>query len=80
MYDKLKKANSSVVDGYSKDEWRRKDINDCILDGVDPECQFQTGTEADLSTVSTTKNTTKEGFLKICEYFSLIFVAKIQNA
>ena len=41
-YSKLVEANSSQVLGLSKKEWRKKDINQCIL-ARDPECKFVEG-------------------------------------
>ena len=51
MYDKLKKRNSSWIRGVSREEYTRRDIEDCIFQG-DPECSLVQGQKQDLSIVS----------------------------
>ena len=44
--------NDSTVVGLSKEEWRNKDILECIYDDFDNECNLKPGSMADLSIVS----------------------------
>ena len=53
VYDKLVAKNDSTVFGLSKEEWKSKDIVDCIFDDSDEECNLIPNTVADLSIVST---------------------------
>ncbi len=50
-FEKLKKWNSPIVDKVSKDEWIQKNINDCILDPEDIECNIPTGLKSNLTIV-----------------------------
>ena len=52
LYDKLMAKNDSTVVGLSKEEWRNKDILECIYDDFDNECNLKPGSLADLSIVS----------------------------
>ena len=47
--------NDSTVFGLSKEEWKSKDIVDCIFDDSDEECNLIPNTVADLSIVSIKK-------------------------
>ena len=49
LYSKLVASNSSYVRGLSAEEWRFKDINQCVLTG-DPECKFVEGEMRDRTT------------------------------
>ena len=43
--------NDSIVRNVSKEEWRTKDIVECIFDDTDSECNLKPGTLADLAMV-----------------------------
>ena len=49
LYSKLVASNSSYARGLSAEEWRFKDINQCVLTG-DPECKFVEGEMRDRTT------------------------------
>jgi hypothetical protein len=51
LYDKMVQRNDSIVRNVSKEEWRTKDIVECIFDDTDSECNLQPGTLADLAMV-----------------------------
>ena len=51
MYDKLRSKNDTMVLGLTKKQWKNKDIEDCIFDDLDDECNLFPGTIADLSIV-----------------------------
>ncbi len=60
------------MEGFTKAEWRSKDINECILDGIDPECLFQPGVEADLSIVN--KYLIREIYILLINLFAALFL------
>ena len=51
LYDKMVQRNDSIVRNVSKEEWRTKDIVECIFDDTDTECNLKPGTLADLAMV-----------------------------
>ena len=51
LYDKMVQRNDSIVRNVSKEEWRTKDIVECIFDDTDSECNLKPGTLADLAMV-----------------------------
>ena len=51
LYDKMVQRNDSIVRNVSKEEWRTKDIVECIFDDNDSECNLKPGTLADLAMV-----------------------------
>ena len=62
LYDKLLAKNDSTVVGLSKEEWKDKDILECIYDDFDNECNLKPGSLADLSIVSKITKRTNETF------------------
>jgi hypothetical protein len=50
-YNRLKKENSSHVRGLTLEQWRNKNIDDCVVNG-DEECRIDVGDMYDLSIVS----------------------------
>jgi len=49
LYDKMVERNESLIIGVSKDEWKKKDIVQCIFDEKDDECNLKPGSKADLA-------------------------------
>ena len=47
----MAKANSSITFGLTKEEWLKKDLEKCIMDGIDLECQHVNGKKYDLIVV-----------------------------
>lgn len=49
LYAKFIKANASSTFGMTKGEWLNKNIVQCIMEGIDPECTYVNGSIKDLS-------------------------------
>ena len=59
--------NESIVRNVSKDEWKNKDIVQCIFDENDDECNLKPGTIADLAMVRTNKSNSFRRFPLLIE-------------
>ena len=82
VYDKLVAKNDSTVFGLSKEEWKSKDIVDCIFDDSDEECNLIPNTVADLSIVSIKiirKICYSNSHIVLKLFFSHIFVDNMMN-